>query len=146
MEDEDSDDETRSMSTIGTVTFNVSKHSDEVSKHSGRYTTMDPDGKDGPMQSPIQLQSGRFIHRRGHILSAQHTNRSAVITTPDFFRQDVSKTDLQEVTLIDRRRPFIHTKDNRYPFEEVSWRAFRVMMCDCVAHWKGGPRLEDIIL
>ena len=68
VDDEGSDDETRSVSTMGTVASNVSKHSDAISKHSGRYTTMDPDGKDAPMQSPIQLQSGRFIHRREHIL------------------------------------------------------------------------------
>ena len=142
-DDSDSEDDNRLMSTIGTTTSNVSKHSDEVSKHS---TTMDPENKDGPMQSPIHLHAGRFIHRREHILSAQHTSMRAVITGPEFFRQEVSNTDFNEVTLIDRRRPFAHTKDNQYPFEEVTWRAFRVMMCDCVAHWRGGLRLEDIIL
>ena len=143
---EDADNDDRSVSTIGTTNSNLSKRSDEVSQHSGKFKTMDPDNRDEPMQSPIRLEEGRFIHRREHINSAQHTNMRPVVTTPDFFRQEASATDLAEVTLIDKRRPFVHTASNPYPFEEVSWRAFRVMMCDCVAHWRDGPRLEDIIL
>ena len=134
------------MSSIGIATSDLSKQSDDVSQHSGKFKTPDPDNRDEPIQSPIRLEDGRFIHRREHINSAQHTNMRPVVTTPDFFRQEASTTDLAEVTLIDKRRPFVHTASNPYSFEEVSWRAFRVMMCDCVAHWRGGPRLEDIIL
>jgi hypothetical protein len=106
---------------------------------------MNPDGSDSPMESPIALQDGRFIHRREHVNAAQHSNSGAVVTSPDFFRQVPSKTDHSDVTLIDSRRPFIR-KNHVYPYEKVSFGAFRVMLCDTVAHWRGGPRLEDIIL
>jgi hypothetical protein len=47
--------------------------------------------------------------------------------------------------MIDSRRPFIG-KNHVYPFEKVSFTALRIMLSDTVAHWRGGPRLEDIIL
>jgi hypothetical protein len=81
---------------------------------------MNPDNRDEPMQSPIRLEGGRFIHRREHINSAHHTNIRPVVTTPDFFRTLALETDLAKVTLIDKRRPFVHTASNPYPFEEVS--------------------------
>ena len=140
------EDDNRSMSSIGTENSNLSKQSDNVSQHSGKFNTPDLNNRDEPMQSPIRLEEGHFIHRREHINSAQHANMRPVVTTPGFFRQEASTTELDSVTLIDKRRPFIHTASNPYLFEEVTWQAFRIMMCDCVAHWRGGPRLEDIIL
>ena len=85
-DDSDSDNDSRSVSILSNAS-NVSKNS-EVSKHSGKYTTMDPDGKDQPMQSPIQLEEGRFIHRREHVNSAQHTNAGAVVALSHFLNNE----------------------------------------------------------
>jgi hypothetical protein len=106
---------------------------------------MNPDGSDTPMESPITLDDGLFIHRREHVNSARGSDASAVVTNPDFFRTTPAKTDHTDVTMIDNRRPFIK-KNHVYPHEKVSFGAFRVMLCDTVAHWRGGLRLEDIIL
>ena len=95
---------------------------------------MNPDGTDSPMESPIELHGGNFIHRREHLHSLRTMDaKGAVITDPKYFRTSTSKTDHTDVTMIDNRRPFI-TKGHIYPFEKVSFRALRVMLSDTVAH------------
>ena len=115
--DSDSDNDSRSVSVLSSASVG-SKISEASTKHSGKYATMDPDGSDRPMQSPIHLEDGRFIHRREHVNAAQHSNSGAVVTSPDFFRQVPAKTDHSDVTLIDSRRPFIR-KNHVYPYEKV---------------------------
>lgn len=33
-----------------------------------------------------------------------------------------------------------------YKFDKVTFESFRVIMTDLVAHWRGGTRLEDVVL
>ena len=140
------EDDDRSLSTMDTENSNASKRSDNRSRHSGEFNTLDPTNKNEPMRSPILVEDGRFIHRREHIGSSLLAGLHAVATTPDFFRQKASTSAEDTITLFDKRRPFIHSAASPYPLQLVSFEAFRTMMCDCVAHWRGGTRVEDVIL
>jgi len=104
--DSDSDGDDHSVSLLSSASV-TSKLSEASTKHSGRYATMTPDGSDTPMESPITLEDGLFIHRREHVNSARGSDSSAVVTNPDFFRTTRAKTDHTDVTMIDNRRPFI---------------------------------------
>ena len=120
--------------------------SEVSSKHSVQYNVMNPDGSDSPMESPIQMDGGNCIYRREHLQSLlNYDSKGPLTTNPGYFRTPSAKTDHADVTMIDSRRPFI-SKGHVYPYDKVSFAALRLMLSDTVAHWRGGPRLEDIIL
>ena len=69
-----SDSEDSEEDYVSLLSETSDRHSEVSSKHSGQYLTMNPDGSDSPMESPIELYGGNFVHRREHLhLSAQWT-------------------------------------------------------------------------
>jgi hypothetical protein len=98
------------------------------------------------MPSPIATEKGHHIYRREHIDSTTSLpERLPIVTPASFFRTDAALSQIDGTTLFEKRRPFLHGPTNRYKFDALTFGAFRVMMSDLIAHWRGGPRVEDVI-
>ena len=59
-----SDSEDSEEDYVSLLSETSERLSEASSRHSGQYNVMNPDGSDSPMESPIQLDGGNYIHRR----------------------------------------------------------------------------------